>query len=184
MANVLSLKDRKILNRNYWLRLIVTFSFVMTAAITIGLVSLVPAYFSANTQLTEITLNNELQDKAREADKSDATIQTAKLANLQIEELIKTDNLSATNAIEFIMRDWDTHSNDIIISGFSYSLIEENKKSVPQIRISGEARSRTALNEFVKTLKADPVFSEVSFPVSDLAGGGRMEYSLVVHFKQ
>jgi len=184
MANVLTLKDRTILRRNYWLRLTVVFSFILTASVVIGLVSLIPAYLSASAQLLETTLDSEVQGKSHEADEGASVIAAAQLANFQVEELLKTETAIASQSIDTIMKDWEVHAEDIIISSFVYSLIEQKKDFVPQIRISGEARNRFALNTFVQTLRANAAFADVSFPVSDLAGGEDVDFSLVIQFKQ
>ncbi len=182
MANVLPVQDRVSLRRNYWLRLVVTFTFVMTAAMTIGIVSLIPAYLSGRAELNEAMRYQQLQEETREVAKQDTAVQTARLVNTQVEELLKSERTSATLAISHIMRNWEVYAEDIIISGFSFALVE-GKEMTPELRVSGEARDRTALNSFVQTLRTDSTFRKVSFPVSDLAGEGTVDFSLVVQFK-
>jgi len=156
---------------------------MVTASFTIGLVSLVPAHFSSNEKLAEVTRYNQLQGQTREADKLDTAVQTARLVNVQIAELERAESASATHSIELVMRDWEVHAQDIIISGLTYDFKVEKKDTIPQLRVSGEARDRASLNAFVQTLRSDSAFSNVSFPVSDLAGGGTLDFSLVVQFK-
>jgi len=182
MANVLPKKDRETLRKNYWLRVVVTLACMFTAAMLIGTTSLIPSYLSARTDLAEVTRYEGLQGDAQNATDGDSATETARVVNAQIDQLLKDRNVNASGVIQQVMRDWTTHAEDIIISDFSYD-VAGGDSSVPQLRVSGEARSRSTLNAFVQTLKADPVFTKVSFPVSDLAGSGNIVFSLVLEFK-
>lgn len=183
MANVLPKKNRVALRRNYWLRLAITFTFMVTAAMTIGSVSMVPAYLSSNAELGEVTQYQEIQGETREAAKRDTAVQKARTVNTQIESVIKTGQASAVESIQHVMEDWEVHAEDIIISGFDYDLKEMGDKEMPQLRISGEARDRASLNSFVQTLRANQTFSSVSFPVSDLAEGELVNFSVTLQFE-
>ncbi len=183
MANVLPIKDRRIFRRNYWLRLFVTSSVMITSAITVGIVALVPSYISAKAELAETTQYSELQDDVRVADTIGTSMVSARLANVQISELTNALDTSADRAIDLVMRDWSIHADNVIISGFTYAVIEEKEVTVSTLRVSGEALDRATLNAFVQTLRSDPALLEVSFPISDLAGGGTLDFSLVVKFK-
>lgn len=164
------------------MRVATTTSFALAIAISIGAVSLVPAYLLAHAELNEVTRYQELQGETREAAKRDTALQTTRLVNAQIDELLHADNISARRAIEVVMRDWDAHAENIIISSFVYDN-EVDSKKLPQLRVSGEARNRNSLNSFVQTLRVDPVLTDVSFPISDLAGGTFISFSLTVSFK-
>jgi hypothetical protein len=153
---------------------------MITAALTIGSVSLVPAYLSSGAQLNEVRQYLEIQQEAREVAKQDTAVQTARMVNTQIAQLLETEHTGVIKAIEYVMRDWDIHAQDIIISGFDYNLGEDNTS---QLRISGEARDRGSLNGFVQTLRANPEFVRVSFPVSDLAEGELVNFSVNIQFE-
>lgn len=181
MANVLPQKERETLRRNYWLRFTITLTFMLSAAMTIGTVSLVPAYLSARADLGEVLRYQSLQGETREVAKKDTALETTRIVNVQIKELLKDKGVDSRKAIEYVMRDWQVHAEDIIISGFSYS-VSNDKEVAVQLRVSGEARNRAVLNEFIQTLRADSAFSDVSFPVSDLAGGDVIVFSVVLKF--
>ncbi|GEM_PF-3725039 len=178
MTNVLPIKDRKELQINYWLRVGATFSFIAAISLMIGLVSLFPAYLLAQEDLKEAMIQQEIQEKTREAAKQDSAIQTARLVTTQIEDLLKNDRVNPTEAIETVIEDWKGHADTIIISGFAYSTSKER----PELRVSGDALDRTSLNSFVQTLRKNEDFYNVSFPVSDLAGTDIINFSLVVKF--
>lgn len=183
MANVLPVKDRKALAHSYWLRLAITAAFLTTAAMTIGTVSLIPSYLAARTEFAEVMRYQEVQGDTREAAKNDTAVQTARVVNSQIATARAMEEItSPAQAIQYVMRDWEVHAEHIIISGFTYSLVQDKKETTPQLRVSGEARSRSALNGFVQTLRANSLFSTVTFPVSDLAGEGVVDFSLTVQF--
>ncbi|QSH39132.1 hypothetical protein JXR01_02380 [Candidatus Kaiserbacteria bacterium] len=183
MANVLPQKERETLRRNYWLRVIVTLTFMLTAAITIGTVSLIPAYLSARTDLNEVIRYQELQSETREVAKKDTALATTRMVNVQIDELLTNKGVSPTRAIEYVMRDWEVHAQDIIITNFTYSMFRAKDAPV-ELRVSGEAKDRASLNEFVQTLRADSAFYNVSFPVSDLAGGDTIVFSVTLEIEK
>ena len=183
MANVLPSKDRAALQRSYWLRLAITFTFVITAAMTIGSVSLIPAYLSARSEFNEATQYQEIQGETREAAKRDNAVLVARFVNAQIQQSLQVGQGSTVHAIEQIMRDWETHAADIVISGFDYRQSNPQGGNVPQMRISGEARNRAALNSFVQTLRTDSAFSDVSFPISDLVGEASVNFSITLNFQ-
>ena len=176
MANVLPVTDRMKLRRSYWLRLFITFAFMVVAAATVGFVSLVPAYFTAKTELAEAEQYQEIQNETRDVGKNDTAVLTARFVNAQTTEALKTDTLSAADAMHLVIPNWEQHARDIIISGFSYEL----KNEMPSLRISGEARDRASLNAFVQTLRSDDAFVDVSFPVSDLVGGDVVTFSITL----
>ncbi len=181
MANVLPPYERDALRRNYYLRLGITFTFMFAAAMLIGSVSLIPAYLSARTDLNEAVRYQEVQANTQDATERDGATKTARVVNTQTELLLSSNNRHATRAIEQIMRDWQSHAEHIIISEFLYE-VGEGKTSMLNLRISGEARDRTSLNAFVQTLRADPAFTGVTLPVSDLASGAILPFSLTVQF--
>lgn len=183
MANVLPQKEREVLRRNYWLRAIVTLTFMLTAAATIGTVSLIPAYLSARTDLQEIIRYQELQGETREVAKNDTALITSRVVNVQIDELLTNKKTLPTRAIEHVMRDWEVHAQDIVISSFSYTAAKAKEAPV-ELRISGEARNRASLNEFIQTMRSDSAFTTVSFPVSDLAGGSNIGFSVTLEIKE
>lgn len=182
MANVLPQKERKLLRQNYWLRFGTTFALTIAIAMVVGIISLVPSYLSARTDLTEIVRYQELQNKTREAAKDDMALEITRIVNAQIQESLQQDAVRASQAITYIMRDWEIHSQDIIISGFTYNQ-SASKDASTQMRVSGEARDRGALNKFIQTLRADPTFKNVSFPISDLAGDAIITFSITLELK-
>lgn len=175
MANVLPLQDRKTLRRNYWLRFTITFAFLVTAVMTVGTVSLFPAYFLARGEATEATRYLSLQEEARDITKRDSAVTIARFVDTQIMELTKNETVRASDAIHIVLRDWSVHAEEIVITNFYF----ENKDK-SELRLSGVAQDRAALNSFVQTLRADTRFSQVSFPVSDLAREGIVDFSLTL----
>ncbi len=145
---------------------------------------MVPAYLSSNTELVEVTQYQKIQGETREAAKRDMATQIARTVNTQIESLLRAEQTSAVKSVERVMRVWGAHAENIIISGFDYSLEKYEGRDLPQLRVSGEARDRASLNSFVQTLRADKTFSGVSFPVSDLAEGELVNFSITLQFSR
>ncbi len=185
MANVLPKENRKLLRRHYWIRFVVVSTFALSVAVGIGATALVPSYVAVQTELEAAKIEQELQGQTREVTKEDGAIQEAKMVNLQVSELLKTDARSSSSAIDSVLRDWRPHANEVALSNITYTLkenIDKKKKKVivTTMRLSGVADNREALNEFVQTLRRDPAFSDVSFPVSDLVGVEEIDFSLTM----
>ena len=183
MANVLPPKSRVALKHNYLLRLVITGSIVLTGSMVIGIVSLTPAYLLARGELQEIERYQEIQDEARKAAKQDTAVATARYVRASIEEVEALERVRASRAFELVLRDWERHANDIIITSVLF-LIPEGKDPKPEVRISGEARDRATLNTFVQTLRRDSAFASVELPVSDLVNSEETKFSVVVVLKE
>lgn len=179
MANVLPPKNRDELKKNYLLRLGTTAALVLTGAMVIGVVSLIPAYLFARGERNEIEQYQVIQGETREVSKQDNAVEIARYVRSLIEQAERTGHARAARSIELVLRDWERHANDIIISGFVFST-PDTKDAVPQVRISGEARNRAVLNTFVQTLRRDPAFSNIELPVSDLANSDETKFSVVI----
>lgn len=181
MANVLPPHEREALRRNYYLRVVVVLTFMFAAAMLIGSVALVPAYLTARTDLGEIKRLQDVQASMPEAVERDAAIETARVVNAQTELLSRSNDRNATRAVEHVMRDWQSHADHIIISEFVYEA-GKGEAAKHNLRISGEARDRASLNAFVQTLRANSAFTGVTLPVSDLASGAILPFSLTLQF--
>ena len=182
MANVLPQHDRKTLRRAYRLRFLTTAAIALIGVMAIGIASLVPAYLSAQEEAEQAQRYREIQSETRSVNKDDEALIAARYARSQI-ELAKDaqEGRDATDALLLVLRDWEVHANDIIISSMAFQLNDDDE---PELRISGRARSRATLNAFVQTLKQDPAFASVELPVSDLAVSGESSFSVVIVFKE
>ena len=183
MANVLPTQDRVALQRNYRLRLAVTVLFTASAVMTIGIVSMVPAYLLATARLSEVARYRDIQEQTRDIAKTDTAVKTARVVTTQVAELLKTRRVGATAAMQYVLDDWKAYADDIIIGSMDYQINRIQGTEVSQLRISGEARNRTSLDTFVQALRADKTFSDVSFPVSNLAGGELVNFSITLQFE-
>ena len=182
MANVLPRHDRETLRKNYRLRLLTTTALVLTGAMVVGIVSLIPAYLSAQEEAEQAQRYKDIQSETRTVSKDDDALIAARYVRSQIEQAQNAQTSIITDALVLTLRDWEVHANDIIISGISFRYTDE-KAPRPELRLSGRARSRATLNAFVQTLKQDPAFLSVTLPVSDLAESDESTFSVVIILK-
>ncbi len=179
MANVLPVKEREFFHRNYQLRLIVVGTLITTVALTIGLLAMVPAYIFAQVQLKGVIMEKKVQEKVQKVNKKDTTMRSVRVMNSEIQAIINTKTPQTSTAIEYIIRDWTNTAEDIVISSFIFG----TKGDSLQVRVSGEARTRVALNDFINVLQTDSRFSAVVFPVSDLVNNKKIDFSVTMLFK-
>lgn len=180
MANLLPQHDRTMLRRTYWLRLSIVASLMGAAAMLVALVSLLPAYIAARSELHEVTAYYALIEASQETQRNDASMATARLVRAQIREAQQLEHYRASEAIEALVRIAALSDDGVTLTGIAFTAQHAGDGVRTQIRISGEAAGRTALTRFVDTIRADTRFESVELPIRDLAASGRTPFSIVV----
>ena len=94
-------------------------------------------------------------------------------------EILKTDTVLPSVVIRDIIKDWEVDAQNILITSFVIKTTDNERV----VRLSGDALDRTSLSRFVNTLKTDSRLSDITFPLSDLASGEQIPFSLTMTFK-
>lgn len=180
MLNILPTAEKKKVLIEYRIRLAVVSIFAIGAVAVAGAVLLVPAYLLAvskhsasNDQLS--ALEKKYGDSAQEKDLG-AQIREVNTKILLLLSGDTTDKLTPSQAVAKII---SLKSSDIKISSLSY----ETTANQERIVLTGTARDRDSLANFVDTLKKDPTFTSVTMPISSYVKSENIDFSIVVERK-
>jgi hypothetical protein len=177
MANVLPPKELANLQKGYWGRLILAFSMVTSIAFIVGIASLFPAYVAARSEHQSAKRYQDIQSQERNIGADDEAVLSARLVRVQIDELKDAADSRVSHAVGNVIRDWEARPGGISISGFEY---DRKTGKEPTLRVSGLARNRQELSDFVDMLRQDPLFDSAQLPVSDLAESSEIAFSVIL----
>jgi len=153
MINLIPSKEKKKMNQEFYYRFVVLFLLMISTAVFIGLVALLPSYFISLSKKSSI--NKEL-----ETQKGTATFET----NQKILETIETINRKL-DIVENKKNDAFIVSEQAIknvlvkkIAGIKITRIgyEDNTVKGKKVSISGTAPSREVLLSFRQALEQEP----------------------------
>lgn len=171
MVNLLPISDRHALTRSYYLRLGALFLFMFSIVAFAGGLLLLPSFFLARgtadageRYLAALEETVGLRERAGVADEMQA---------LQERVRIMRDahgGPMSLGVLEALGKDVP----GISVSGIAFAREGEGAK----VSISGVAGTRAALLSFSTRIRENPAFSDVVFPVSQLAGEEDIPFSI------
>ena len=109
----------------------------------------------------------------KEADSLNASL---KNINLKLSSLTSFKNTISTESL--FVKIIDKKTSNIRISNFSYKKASGKEQS--STTISGVARDRESLSQFVKALESEPLFTTVNLPVSNLTKNKNPDFSIEI----
>lgn len=181
MHNILDIKEKKKILTEYRVRLAVVFVFMLSFLVVASLVLLVSSYLLAVSKYnsTEKQLAT-IQEKYSDGRKGkDVTAQISEV-NSQVALFLKNDaagtELPPPKAIASVL---SAKSATIKISGIMY----DATVSQGRIVLTGVARDRESMAVFVETLKSNPLFTNVTLPISSYVKSENIDFSVVVEFR-
>jgi len=178
MINLIPKEEKKKMIVDFYYRLFVLFLFMLSFAIFIGVISLLPAYFYSseknsivNTELatqknTAVPLLGE-QSLAAVSDINNklGIINNAEKNSFPIsEKVINTILAEKTSDIHIIQI---TYQNDPVLG--------------KQVGVLGIADTREALLSFQQTLASDPDFKNVNLPISSFVKDSNIQFNLTLN---
>ncbi len=172
MLHLLSPKEKKNILREYHLRLVVvTLLFVaLLSVVTVAL--LLPSFFLSDVK------ENASAGRVAALDIPHATLDEASLkafdtARRTLSKIqVIGKSLSPSEMFEKIL---DLRPSGITVSSALYGSGEAGKVGV---KIAGTALNRSTLVSYVDAVKATKIFSEVDFPVNNLAQEKDIQFTL------
>lgn len=171
MANLVPPKAKKIVVKEYWMRVLAVWMFFITAACVIVTVLMIPTYILVGAQQEAlVNRSNKVPIKQSEfKEMSEQVADTNKLA-----QYLEQQNKSIS--ISELITEIDA------LAGENVTVLEYNFKqemdSVTPLTIGGVAADRTALANFRDVLSVHELFSEVTLPLSNLAGDMNIPFSM------
>lgn len=173
MTNLIPLEGKKLVKKEYVLRIFAVWSLLLTGVLVALSFMLLPTHVLLIGRLDALSLEyNELiaEDVSQYQDAREAI----KEANILAARL----NFNQKTALpyEITKRINDVLSTNVTLLGFLYS----NNDGELDVQIRGTAATREALVTFIDKLKRDPLFTEATIPVSDLAREINLTFTAVL----
>lgn len=177
MVNLLPTKERKQLRRIYFARFATVFFFLASAVTFAGSLLLAPSYFLAesNANAARKDLGISLESAASRAS-LDAK---EKIAFLKERITILKEYQRAPASALILSHIAADASTDIGVNAISIVFTASGEGTV---NVTGKAKTRTALIALGQKLQSDGAFHGASVPVSDLAGGNNIDFSIPFTF--
>lgn len=179
MRNLLLQQDKKIIKREYKLRIVIIVSMFVFFAIFIAVTLLIPSYvisvYKNETARTYAGIIKKKIEKREQGELGLVLNQTQNKINLLGVE--KNQN-TLTEIFKNILEE---KSNGIKIYKLSYK--KEDKDDFYKVAILGEALNREKLLQFKTNLGKEESFSEVVFPISNLASDKDIDFSITIKGK-
>jgi hypothetical protein len=174
MFNLLPPERKKVILREYYLRLSALVLSMVSVTGIVTLVLLVPS-FSA-VKIKESRNQEELKNIRRENPELNNKENLEALAleiNRKLEILEPREVLLPTHVIQRII---NSQPEGIFLASISYMISGESI----DIKITGQGSTREALTAFAGNLREDKTFKSVNLPTSDLAKDRDINFSIVL----
>lgn len=176
MINLLPPGQRNAVEREYKFRLGSAYILLLSIAVFVGVVLLLPSYFFIDVQedlvLQELgELHSSSENAEQEAIKEELRVTNEYLQILTLEE--------DRTFIYLIIKKISEHSlKEIEITSITYGRAKEKGTSI--FSVGGTATTRKALLAFKKSLEGDELFDEVILPVSSLAKDENLSFKIQI----
>lgn len=173
MANLIPPHVRKIVHREYWMRVAAVWMFLIAAACLVVAILEVPTYVLIESQ------HAALENRIDTAEAQNDAFTDAKAA-------VESANKLATYI--------DTHQNEHSLSllieeieelapaGITITQyqMDQTNRSLEPFMVRGAAANRNALASFRDALNAHEGFASVDLPLANLAGAGELPFSITI----
>jgi hypothetical protein len=174
MSNLLPREVKHALEREYRARLYVMWCAGLSGACLCATLLFLPSYVSTSMGLSSARAT--VKSYSSQSQEAYSAIRTdIEFANALSARLTRTDTtVTVTQVLSAIENE---HSAEISISGIEYERIP---KKVPIITVSGTARTRDALAQFVERLKLNPYFTDAKVPLTQLAQANNATFTIAL----
>lgn len=179
MFNVIPQEEKKILQKEYNTRRLIVFGVFIVITLVISLILLFPSYLTSRINHQNTLMS--LESIREELTKDDVHVATPEeIAALRAK--ISVFNSSKDNVLvqELFSTIANRRGSQIKILEMSFARGTEGK---PAIIVEGNADTRDALTQFARNLQAEPTFSEVNLPISNLAKDKNIAFSMTMSLR-
>jgi len=177
MINLIPNEEKKKKVKDFYFRLAVVVITLLGCVMTIGSVSILPAYFlsSVKKNLYDTKLATEKQEIVAlfDQDTLDIVNDLKNKLNL-VENSVLDKYIVSKQVINGILL---KKTSDIKITGIGY---DNNPAKGKIINLTGTAGSRERLLLFKKALEDDTLFKKVDLPISNFVKGTNISFSMTI----
>ncbi len=178
MINLIPNQEKKEMRKGFYLRLLVLFLLVGSAAIFIALVAILPSYFISSVRSNVIDAKLETQKNEPIPSPDQATLAVIKDLDKKLDliEYAEKNKFIVSNRIinNIVLKKLPA----IKITDISYLYDIKNDPITQKVVIEGTAPSRELLLLFRKALEDDSAFKKVDLPISNFVKGSNIHFYL------
>ncbi|MBI5138894.1 MAG: hypothetical protein HZA95_03810 [Candidatus Vogelbacteria bacterium] len=190
MINLLPILIRKELHTVYSNRTLVVALLAASFLLVLMMIMLVPSYFMLMLNGAFGLESQTVPDTSFNTNKKEAlTNDINRKVNLLLEG-IKMKSVLPTEAISLTINAKSKMAlgeSSVQIFGFEYSSAKDSKAAVKSvetsIKITGNAKDRGSLKEFVSNIESDPAVKSVDVPVNNFLPDKNLLFSITAYFK-
>ena len=173
MINLIPPHAQKQVKREYWVRVVSVWLFLIGSAFLIVVILAAPIYVLIRSQLQNFL--QEYTEAANESQSFNQSEAAIKNANDMAVLLAKADtSVSFSSTIESLQK---LMGADVSIDSFT---LARKNGALDTITITGIARSRLALSNFKDAIEKDEHFKSATLPLSDLAKDKDISFTMTI----
>lgn len=179
MLNIFSTEEKKKVLTEYRLRLAVVSIFAVGALVLSSLVLLAPSYLLA------VAKHNDADRELVVLEEKGGAREQEREINIQIRDinskisLLANGNDGRLSPPQIILDIIEIKGDTIKIEQFAY----DANTTQERITLSGTALDRSSLALFVEALKKNPLFTDVSLPISSYVKSSDINFTAVIEIK-
>lgn len=174
MINLLPIEQKEALHREYILRLVLIVVSGLIATVFMGAVLLLPSFFLSKTK--ERVISEQANFLEQKADKETADALRSILTDTK-QQLVALSEAGAKSPPSIVVGTALSYKPSGVL--VKQVLLDKTNAGL-LLSISGTADNREQLTRFSDGLKEDPLFTSVEFPVSNLARGRDIDFTIKV----
>ncbi len=178
MRNLLTNYTKRLIQKEYYIRLVILATLLSSSVLVIASVFLVPSYILAKAQKVSIENQARVIKQSLVSQEEESLSAALQLAQEELDILASIkDQKLFSERLKDVVRE---KPEGINLSSFTYKTQEGKKQSMV---ISGKAYTRNDLLSFEKKLRSNLDFSSVEFPVSNLAKDKDIDFSIALEYE-
>ncbi len=173
MINLIPPSAEKLIIKEYWLRVLAVWLFLLGTGCLIVASLHLPTYALLRNELT--SLREQVANNAAETASFDTG--SAALATAMAEAaLLRSVGTSSAGHVLDIEALTDIAGSDVVLSSFVFSKTD----STTMVTLIGTARTRAALANFRDAIEADERFADAILPISSLIKDRNIDFTMTV----
>lgn len=175
MLNLLTTEERRIIRREYILRLCTVATIFAFFTFVMALASILPAYFYATTEERSKRVNlAALVFESERAGDDSVALELSRASTIL--SLLGTDGEEKPKASEIVREALIARPNGARVDTLSFDMVDGERV----LTIAGIADTRATLIEYSRALTAAPTFLSADVPAVDLAKTRSINFHLTV----
>jgi Tfp pilus assembly protein PilN len=176
MSNLIPPQGHTSVGREYILRILSVYGFLLVVSLVALCALVVPTYVLVNTQLT-LNESHAVVGSSVDTAFNDAETEIKKANELITQLAAPSKSVHASQILNEI--DKSVHRG-VEFKTFQIQQTQEKNETIVTVNVQGIAESRGALAAFKEGLEASPLFEHAEVPISDLARDTELPFMITL----